>query len=664
MTYTGLVGRNAKQRMVSKIDSPALTTDSNQKFEFLRDDVRTLPEHVISYIEGLTSQTPAVIVSGDTESYSFDNTPHVSVYNQQTRDNPVETGMTYRYPWKYVAEPFKSTTLKIETGSIDGEENALWFKWLVDGHVQSYGPSVDVLFTTLGEHDIVVTVKDETSGTPRFIIFKVMCKYIRREVRKLTDLDREMYFNAVSVMSRVPTEVGQRLYGPKYKSKDYFTRLHLYYGGTNDCDHWHAGAGFVTSHVTLTLEFEQAVQSIFPSIGQPYWDFTLESTFYDAYEFRRSPVFSESWFGDASPDNSMHTITEARWAFSPAMANAKKFSQVYNSYGILRAPWNSDPTPFMTRSEKVYGLENNLKPSGCTQYYVATQKDNWMGLAQQLTSAAHGHIHETIGGAFNQNEIPRLLKEQETPVTAGVYTFSHQVQPLAKIMWRSGVTVCPEECSMSTAATDCECKLDAEKYADANPADVLDEAGVLPLLEFYDKDGEAFSTFYKDEKEKTEVLRDVLPGKNEDESRQIYQNALQVLSKPGHIGDMFQASSTNDIMFWVLHGTVDRLWHFKQLGNQKNFDPTWTSNNTCYCHNPQDYQPFKSIFDDKGKYYTNEELVDLLSASRDGMPYLYDNFEWDHCRFLGFPMENAHYTYSALEHGGSEHNSLSWVPIS
>ena len=58
-----------------------------------------------------------------------------------------------------------------------------------------------------------------------------------------------------------------------------------------------------------------------------------------------------------------------------------------------------------------------------------------------------------------------------------------------------------------------------------------------------------------------------------------------------------QATSSNDITFWVLHGTVDRLWHFKQLGNQNSYDKTWTHNNTCYCHNPQDYQPFKNIFE-------------------------------------------------------------------
>lgn len=60
--------------------------------------------------------------------------------------------------------------------------------------------------------------------------FEVTVKYVRREIRALTDQDREMFFNAVSVLQRVPSSVGQQLYGENYYSKDYFNRLHLYYG--------------------------------------------------------------------------------------------------------------------------------------------------------------------------------------------------------------------------------------------------------------------------------------------------------------------------------------------------------------------------------------------------------------------------------------------------
>ena len=65
--------------------------------------------------------------------------------------------------------------------------------------------------------------------------FSVQVKYVRREIRALTDQDREMFFNAVAVLQRVPSAVGQLVYGSNYYSKDYLTRLHLYYGACAVC---------------------------------------------------------------------------------------------------------------------------------------------------------------------------------------------------------------------------------------------------------------------------------------------------------------------------------------------------------------------------------------------------------------------------------------------
>lgn len=59
------------------------------------------------------------------------------------------------------------------------------------------------------------------------------------------------------------------------------------------------------------------------------------------------------------------------------MADAREFSMVYNSYGVLRSPWNNDPSPFMTRSSMIYGFSNNLKPSGCYEYSHALINQDW-----------------------------------------------------------------------------------------------------------------------------------------------------------------------------------------------------------------------------------------------------------------------------------------------
>ena len=54
--------------------------------------------------------------------------------------------------------------------------------------------------------------------------------------------------------------------------------------------------------------FEQSLQAIDPSIALPYWDFTVEGTYYGWSDFRSSSVFSDDWFGDAAPSNVRYKI--------------------------------------------------------------------------------------------------------------------------------------------------------------------------------------------------------------------------------------------------------------------------------------------------------------------------------------------------------------------
>lgn len=35
--------------------------------------------------------------------------------------------------------------------------------------------------------------------------------------------------------------------------------------------------------------------------------------------YGESDIFAPDWFGDASPDNSLHTVDNGRWAFLPVM---------------------------------------------------------------------------------------------------------------------------------------------------------------------------------------------------------------------------------------------------------------------------------------------------------------------------------------------------------
>jgi len=550
-------------------------------------------------------------------------------YTKRTGSLPVE------YPWEYIVDPYKITTFELKNSHLLPESNDnLDYRWILNGHLQCNGKKCEAVFTDLGQYDMTVEAFWTGEGKNKPILststITVTIKYVRREIRQLTDRDREAFFNAISIMQRVPTKIGQRLWGSKYFSKDYFVRIHLYYGGNGDCDHWHQGAGFVTSHMAYSLMFEQTLQAINPSLTLPYWDFTLESTFYEADTWRNSAVFSPDWFGNASPNNELHTVSRGRFAYVSTMANAKDYSAIYNSYGLLRSPWNSDPTPFMTRSGEIYGIENNMKPSGCTEYAKVLTTTSWMDLALQLNSAAHGHIHETVGGAWNHKFGERVGEPNDI-----VYLFAHSMQALSKILWREKYVNCPSDCDLGQSWVMCQCTCNTGN----RPYEALSKSGILQSVTYFDKDKVEIPSFV-DENGSTQFE---VEGYTKNESNEIYSSLYSDLCNLGHIGDMFQATSSNDITFWVLHPTMDRLWHHKRMKAEihQNFDDTWDDTaNSCYGHHSYDIQPFKNLFgEENDHYYTNGELYELLHPNNMDLPYVYADFKWEHCTALGYHME-------------------------
>jgi len=79
------------------------------------------------------------------------------------------------------------------------------------------------------------------------------CLYVRRELRTLSDDDRNAFFDTAEVLFRTPTDEGQDLYGSKYYGMGTFAMAHNILAGNSDCDHMHDGLGFTTNHVTQTV---------------------------------------------------------------------------------------------------------------------------------------------------------------------------------------------------------------------------------------------------------------------------------------------------------------------------------------------------------------------------------------------------------------------------
>ena len=88
------------------------------------------------------------------------------------------------------------------------------------------------------------------------------------------------------------------------------------------------------------------------------WDYTLDALMY-ANDWTLSPIFDDDWFGKASPESTDHIITTGRWAYltvEKLTTDVAGFSKVHNPYNLLRSPWNTNPTPYVTRYRYVDGL--------------------------------------------------------------------------------------------------------------------------------------------------------------------------------------------------------------------------------------------------------------------------------------------------------------------
>ncbi|CAM9814462.1 unnamed protein product [Sphacelaria rigidula] len=73
----------------------------------------------------------------------------------------------------------------------------------------------------------------------------------------------------------------------------------------------------------------------------------------------------------------LHTPVRGRFAYVPVLSNASFYSYVFNSYGLLRAPWNSDDSTFISRHDHSFGFINDKQPARCSVYQETVRETRW-----------------------------------------------------------------------------------------------------------------------------------------------------------------------------------------------------------------------------------------------------------------------------------------------
>ena len=215
------------------------------------------------------------------------------------------------YPWQYIVEPHRTTYIEMKGCVAKNTGGIFWeitYKPDADPSLDAQvllprrpgGCDLHVNFTKVSQiYDVAVEVHgmDGDGGAHASATYRapMMCKYVRREIRDLTDADRRKYLEGMEQISMLPLADGQALYGNKFMNLESFAVKHIH---TQECSPFHGGLSFITAHAAFTLELEQALQAIDPSITQPYWDYTLDY-FMLGHEWDQSIVFDRDWFGSA-----------------------------------------------------------------------------------------------------------------------------------------------------------------------------------------------------------------------------------------------------------------------------------------------------------------------------------------------------------------------------
>ncbi|KAH8079465.1 hypothetical protein JL720_9205 [Aureococcus anophagefferens] len=247
-------------------------------------------------------------------------------------------GVAGALPFAHVGEPHRASRLTAED-AVGGATYA----WTVrlDGALVASGAGATFAFNfTAPGRRYAVALAESPSG--RTAEDDVHCKYVRREIRALTDRERSAYFDAFEVVAKLPLEEGRARYGEHFVNLHSTTIKHVH--GTG-CSPFHGGLSFLTAHTAFTYEVDRAMQLVDPGVLTPYWDFTLDAEFLGA-NWTESQLFQLDWFGPLMPKNAQRTLGR----FANVSVPSDCDFDVHNAYCRVTDERNEDPSALVTRA--------------------------------------------------------------------------------------------------------------------------------------------------------------------------------------------------------------------------------------------------------------------------------------------------------------------------
>lgn len=238
------------------------------------------------------------------------------------------------------------------------------------------------------EYNIKVTGYNDDDYVLSYGEGTLICQYVRREIREIDDDDLNDIMDAMFSLWSTSEDEGSAKYGTNFHSHSYFTKLHDFNSAWRDADHIHEGVGFLMQNIKITNMFELAMQAVNPSVSLPYWDFSIEGE--NGIKVQDSIIMSDDIFGNTSSPNNIALgftyendtlesgiIVSGRWAYSTVDKMDSTLMYIKSGYGYMRAPWNMNPSPYVSRYALSPESELTNLPS-CSSHYNILTEDSMM----------------------------------------------------------------------------------------------------------------------------------------------------------------------------------------------------------------------------------------------------------------------------------------------
>ena len=685
---------------------------SNDSIEY--DESRSWRKTIACRIGGCVLAVGAVAALGVANTRTAHTTsvlaaqdPHIDIIPTNVDYSALHSlKTTSSYPWltrNRLVEPYRETNIEVNLYSAPAEANAVKCDFEVSlassegvyGNIKreslvrdrgtldlstddaaSWRGSFSHPFEAPGQYSVSLSCSVERHDTVVEFQDTLDCFYVRRELRELSTKMRDDFLDAFQVMASTPTAEGVKIYDVNYRSLEDMEIIHVAGSSLKRVDHLHDGLGLITQHAAMTADFELALQSVNPAVAVPYWDFTIDS--YEAHLdakakglpaadygeiFKNGLLFSGDWFGKTNFES--HRVVGGRFA-DQTVPRSYEY-EIRSPYGFLRAPWNLNPSKYVTRYHKFCGekisaqffvnttydaddVKNHLAWPTCDTHFSYTNTDtydSWYEFAAKIGYQPHAPVHAWIGGIGGgscEDGTWDELYHAGKITHQQLMTIKHKAFYFLRKAYKDNVIQVPKHCSADTPVS--ECKWICEEN-------------------FWDtEDGEDYAVTYFDIKKSHPYYKEVV--------------TKITCETPFWPGDHLEAASPVEASFWPVHPTLERLMQYKQLVRPFT-DKSWNGNGKKTClstrdtecrgHNAYDATTFATTVMNKGnskferRHLTNQQMrestnptkwaLEETSESEDfatiqpgyAMPYVYNHFEWDHCANLGVNFKKVSFDF-------------------